>query len=324
MQHGIFQHEEAAERDGQAAASAGDEQRERHKRSIYRVSMVNLFSNIGLSVVKMFAGIIGHSEAMISDGFNSLFDVVGTLIVMVGAHFSNRAADKDHPYGHERFECVASIILGNILLLVGLSIEKSGIQSILNPEKIVIPTMLPVVAAIVSITVKEILYHYNIRASRRLHSVSLKAQAWDHRSDVLSSAGGLIGIVGARLGVPVLDPVAALLIGLLIIRTAVNVFRETIDQMVDRACPDELVQQMYAEVESVEGVIHVDNLRSRQFGSKIYVDVDITMDGHLSLYEAHKVARQVHDLLEKGHPEMKHCMVHVNPDEETDHGPLDL
>lgn len=322
--HGLFHHRHDAETEDDVCAAAGAELRDRQAEAVYHVSQVNLFSNIGLSVIKMAAGVLGHSAAMISDAFHSLSDVAGTLIVMAGARVSHRAADKNHPYGHERFECVASIVLGNILLIVGLSIGKAGLQSVLHPEKIVIPTMLPVIVAVISIVVKEILYFYTIRASRRLNSVSLKAQAWDHRSDSLASAGGLVGIVGARLGLPILDPVASIVIGILIIKAAVDVFRETINQLVDRACPDSLVEQMYAEVESVPGVMHVDDLRSRQFGSRIYVDVDITMDGHLSLYDAHKTAREVHDLLEQGHPELKHCMVHVNPDEETDHGQKDL
>ena len=322
--HGLFHHDHDAQTEDDVCAPSGEELRNQQEKAVYHVSLVNLFSNIGLSVIKMAAGVLGHSAAMISDAFHSLSDVAGTLIVMAGARISNRAADRHHPYGHERFECVASIVLGNILLIVGLSIGKAGVRSILHPEKIAVPTMLPVIVAVVSIIVKEILYFYTMRASRRLKSVSIKAQAWDHRSDSLASAGGLVGIVGARLGIPVLDPVASIVIGALIVKAAVDVFRETVNQLVDRACPDDLVEQMYAEVESVPGVMHVDDLRSRQFGAKMYVDVDITMDGHLTLYEAHKTARQVHDLLETGHPELKHCMVHVNPDEERDHGHKDL
>ncbi len=322
--HGLFHHEHDAQTEDDISAASGAELRDQQEKAVYHVSLVNLFSNIGLSIIKMFAGILGHSAAMISDGFHSLSDVAGTLIVMAGARVSHRAADKNHPYGHERFECVASIVLGNILLIVGLSIGKTGVQSIMHPEKIAVPTMLPVIVAVIAIVVKEILYHFTMRAAKKMNSVSLKAQAWDHRSDSLASAGGLVGIVGARLGIPVLDPAASIVIGILIIKAAVDVFRETINQLVDRACPDDLVEQMYAEVESVPGVMHVDDLRSRQFGAKIYVDVDITMDGHLSLYDAHKTAREVHDILEKGHPELKHCMVHVNPDEESDHGHKDL
>lgn len=289
------------------------------KKVIYRVSTVSIISNVALCTFKLFAGIVGHSAAMVSDAVHSASDVMGTILVIIGAHLSSKAADKEHPYGHERMECVISILLSGILTIVGAAIGYSGILKIMNPERIIIPTMLPLIAAIVSIVVKEGLYWYTILAARKINSVSLKAEAWHHRSDAFSSIGSFAGILGARLGYPVLDPVASIIIALFILKVAVDIFRETMDKMIDKTCSDEIENLLRGEILSVEGVEHIDSLMTRQFGSKIYVDVEITMDGTITLFEAHKTAEEVHHLLEQQNPNIKHCMVHVNPDEELVH-----
>lgn len=289
------------------------------KKVIYRVSTVSIVCNVFLASFKFIAGIVGHSAAMVSDAVHSTSDVAGTILVIIGAHLSSKAADKEHPYGHERMECVISILLADILAVVGIAIGYSGVMKIIDPATIVTPTLLPLIAAIVSIVMKEGLYWYTIISARKINSVSLKAEAWHHRSDAFSSIGSFAGILGARLGYPVLDPVAAIIIAIFIMKVSIDIFRETMDKMIDKTCPDEIVNKLRGEVLSVDRVEHIDTLMTRQFGSKIYVDVEITMDGELTLFEAHKTAEEVHHLLERENPNIKHCMVHVNPDEETVH-----
>jgi len=289
------------------------------KKVIYTVSTVSIVCNVFLASFKLFAGIYGHSAAMVSDAVHSASDVVGTTLVIIGANLSNKAADKEHPYGHERMECIISILLANILVIVGCGIGYSGIVKIMHPSNIVVPTLLPLIAAIISIAVKEGLYWYTIIAAKKINSVSLKAEAWHHRSDAFSSIGSLVGILGARLGYPVFDPIASVIIAVFIVKVAINIFTETMDKMIDKTCPDEVNDKLRAEVLSVDGVEHIDSLMTRQFGSKIYVDVEITMDGTLTLFEAHKTAEEVHHLLERENQNIKHCMVHVNPDEEIIH-----
>lgn len=286
---------------------------------IYRVSRVSIASNALLSALKLAAGIVGHSAAMVSDACHSASDVLGTLIVIIGAHFSGKKPDKDHPYGHERLECVASLLLSDILAVIGVAIGYAGIRKLMHPEDIVIPTMLPLIIAVVSIVTKELLYQYTIHAAKRINSVSLKAEAWHHRSDALSSIGSFAGILGARLGYPVLDPVASIIIAVFILKVSVDIFRETIDKLVDKKGPDEFEDRLTQEILSVDGVMHIDSFQTRQFGSKMYADIEITADGTLPLYEAHKIASRVHRLLEESNPELKHCTVHVNPDEELQH-----
>ena len=190
------------------------------KRVTMQVSTVGIVCNAALTVFKLVAGIVAHSSAIVADAVHSASDILGSLIVMIGAIFSNKAADASHPYGHEKLECIASILLGNILVLVGAAIGYAGVMKIVRGETLAAPGVLALIAAVVSIGVKEGLYWYTIAAAKRIRSVSLKAEAWHHRSDALSSIGSFAGVLGARLGVPILAPIAAIVICLFIFKVA--------------------------------------------------------------------------------------------------------
>lgn len=286
---------------------------------IIKASAVGFWSNVALTVFKFAAGFFGHSAAMVSDAVHSSSDAIGSVLVILGAKISGKDADRNHPYGHDRFECIVSIVLANILFCVAALILYGGIREILHPEQIATPTILPVIAAVVSIMTKELLYRYTVAIGKKTNSVSLTAEAWHHRSDALSSVGSLVGVAGARLGVPMLDPIAGIVIAGFIVKVAFDIVKETVDRLVDKACPQDVVDAMRREIADVPGVLHIDTLRTRQFGAKYYVDVEITMNGLLTLHEAHRTAKAVHDRLEKNFPRVKHCMVHVNPDDETHH-----
>ena len=283
------------------------------KRVTMQVSTVGIVCNAALTVFKLVAGIVAHSSAIVADAVHSASDILGSLIVMIGAIFSNKAADASHPYGHEKLECIASILLGNILVLVGAAIGYTGITKIIHGETLAAPGMLALIAAVVSIVVKEALYWYTIAAAKRIRSVSLKAEAWHHRSDALSSIGALVGIAGARMGYPILDAIASLVICIFIEKAAIDIFKDAINKMVDKACDDETEHEMYECVMKNESVRGVDLLRTRTFGNKIYVDIEIRVDGKLTLWEAHAIAESVHDSVETEFSKVKHIMVHVNP-----------
>ena len=283
------------------------------KRVTMQVSTVGIVCNAALTVFKLVAGIVAHSSAIVADAVHSASDILGSLIVMIGAVFSNKAADASHPYGHEKLECIASILLGNILVLVGAAIGYTGITKIIHGETLAAPGMLALIAAVVSIVVKEALYWYTIAAAKRIRSVSLKAEAWHHRSDALSSIGALVGIAGARMGYPILDAIASLVICIFIEKAAIDIFKDAINKMVDKACDDETEHEMYECVMKNESVRGVDLLRTRTFGNKIYVDIEIRVDGKLTLWEAHAIAESVHDSVETEFSKVKHIMVHVNP-----------
>ena len=280
-----------------------------------RVSLVSVVGNIILTAFKFFAGIFAHSQVMISDAVHSASDVISSLIVIVGVKISGRDADDDHPYGHERFECVAAVILAAILVIVGGSIGIKAVKSIIDGSyrEMVLPGMLALIASIVSIVAKFAMFLYTQIHAKRINSTALKAEAWHHLSDSLSSVGALIGIAGARLGAPILEPVASIVICLLILKAAFDIFRSAIDQMVDKSCSAETEQKIRDCVMQQKGVICVDMLQTRMFGNRIYVDVEIGVDKSLTIEEGHEIAEQVHNALELNFASVKHVMVHVNP-----------
>ena len=287
------------------------------ERDATRVSMVGVVGNLILSLFKAFAGIFAHSGAMISDAVHSASDVFSSFIVMIGVRFSARASDENHPYGHERFECVAAIVLAVVLFITGLFIGIRALGDITggNYQNLTVPGVLSLIAAIVSIVTKEAMYWYTRAYALRYDSSALMANAWHHRSDALSSIGALIGIAGARMGFPVLDPIASLVICFFIAKAAYDIFKDAIDKMVDHSCDKETEEALRTCAAEQEGVIRVDVLHTRVFGNKVYVDIEICADGSQTLSEAHRIAEQVHNAIEQTFPKVKHIMVHVNPAE---------
>lgn len=280
-----------------------------------KVSGVSIIGNVLLSVVKLLAGIIAHSNAMISDAIHSASDVFSTVVVIIGIKLAARESDKEHPYGHERLECVAAIVLAMILFLTGLGIGAEAFKNIVsgNYSNLQVPGIMALFAAIVSIVSKEGMYWYTRYYAKKIDSSALMADAWHHRSDAFSSIGALIGIAGARLGFPVMDSVASLVIFVFIVKAALDIFKDAMDKMVDHSCDEETEKQLYDCVMKNEDVMGIDLLQTRMFGNKIYVDVEIQADGSYTLQEAHEIAEAVHDEIEQNFPKVKHIMVHVNP-----------
>ena len=267
-----------------------------------------------MSVFKFAAGVIANSGAMISDAVHSLSDVLSTFVVIAGLKLSAKKNDAEHPYGHERMECVAAIILSIMLALVGVGIGYSGIEKIISGNSsLKIPGVLALVAAIVSIAVKEWMYWYTRSVAKREMSDALMADAWHHRSDALSSVGSFVGIGGALLGYPVLDAVASVVICVFIMKAAIDIFRGAIDKMVDHACDPETTRKIRDIILDHDNTIQLDMLKTRMFGSKVFVDVEFSMDGNVTLREAHAVADHIHNEIEEKIPMVKHCMIHVNP-----------
>ncbi len=280
-----------------------------------RVTTVSILMNVLLSIFKFVAGILAHSSAMISDAVHSSSDVISSIIVIIGVKMSAKESDKEHPYGHERMECVAAIVLSVILAGTGLFL---GWETILklragNFTAIRTPGVLALIAAAVSILAKEGMYQYTKLYAKKIDSSALMADAWHHRSDALSSIGALIGIGGAILGYKILEPIASLIICVFILKAAYEIFMDSIDKMVDHSCDEDTESEIREDILSEPGVLQIDMLQTRIFGNKIYVDLEIGADGDKSLRETHQVAENVHDKLEKKYPKIKHIMVHVNP-----------
>ena len=284
------------------------------KSEAMKVSFVSIVVNVVLSVFKFAAGVIANSGAMISDAVHSLSDVLSTFVVIAGIKLSAKKNDAEHPYGHERMECVAAIILSIMLALVGVGIGYSGIEKIISGNSsLKIPGVLALIAAIISIVVKEWMYWYTRAVAKREMSDALMADAWHHRSDALSSVGSFVGIGGALLGYPVLDAVASVVICVFIMKAAIDIFRGAIDKMVDHACDPETTRKIRDIILDHDNTIQLDMLKTRMFGSKVFVDVEFSMDGNVTLREAHAVADHIHNEIEEKIPMVKHCMIHVNP-----------
>ena len=282
-----------------------------------KVSGVSIAVNLLLSLFKLLAGILAHSGAMISDAIHSASDVGSTFVVIVGVNLSSKKSDKEHQYGHERMECVSSIILSGLLLATGIGIGMNGIENIIKSTSgtsIAIPGTLALIAAVVSIVVKEWMFWYTRSAAKKINSGALMADAWHHRSDAFSSIGALVGIVGARMGFPVMDPIASLVIFVFIVKAAYEIFKDAMDKMVDHSCDEKTEEQLRACVLQNPDVARIDLLQTRIFGNKIYADIEIEVDGSMPLREAHKIAELVHNSIEKTFPKVKHIMVHVNPE----------
>ena len=278
-----------------------------------KVSIISIILNCLLTLIKFISGVISKSSAMISDSVHSLSDVLSTFVVIIGVKISNKKADSDHPYGHERIECVSAIILSGMLFVVGALIGINGIKNVTNSSNLVMPGVLALIASIISIISKEAMYQYTIRVSKKINSAALKADAWHHRSAALSSIGSFIGILGSRLGFKIFDPLASVIISLCIIKVSIDIFKDAIDKMVDKSCDKEVIDKVISVIEKNESVKNIDDIKTRQFGNKAYVDVEISVDENLLLKDAHKIAEEIHDSVENEINIVKHCMVHVNP-----------
>lgn len=254
---------------------------------------------------------------MISDAVHSFSDVLTTVIAYFGVRISKKAADEAHPYGHERVECVASLILGAALMLTGLGVGKMGLDKIVsgNYGELEVPGAVALIAAIVSIIGKEIMYRYTMHYAERINSEAFMADAWHHRSDAFSSVGSLIGIGGAMLGFPVLDAAASVVICLFILKVAYDILKDAVSKMLDTSCGESFEHELRQFIEEQKDVVCIDLLHTRMFGNKVYIDLEIEVDGGKLLRESHAVADRVHNNVEKRFPNVKHIMIHVNPAE---------
>ena len=272
-----------------------------------------------LLVFKFVAGILGHSAAMVADAVHSLSDFVTDIVVLVFVHISGKPQDKSHEYGHGKYETLAMTIIGMSLLAVALGIVYGGIVKIVawaNGEDLQAPGTLALWAALLSVVLKEAVYHYSMIYARKLNSQAVEANAWHHRSDALSSVGTAIGIGGAIfLGQrwAVLDPIASVIVGLFIVRVSFFLLCDGIGDLLEHSLPDEVEDEILQLAASVEGVVEPHELCTRRIGNHYAIELHILVDGNITLYEAHDKASEVEDLLRQHYGEDTHIAVHVEP-----------
>ena len=288
-------------------------------KEIYKVTLVGGAVNVILLLFKFAAGIIGHSAAMVADAVHSLSDFLTDIIVMLFVHISSKPRDKSHDYGHGKYETLAMTIIGLALLAVAIGIIYSGLISIrqwLSGEQLEAPGLLALWAALLSIVLKEAVYHYSMIKARQLNSQAVEANAWHHRSDALSSIGTAIGIGGAIfLGQrwAVLDPLASVIVGLFIVKVSLSLLRGGIGDLMEQSLPDEVEAEILQLVATVPGVVEPHDLRTRRIGNHYAIELHILMDGDITLCQAHDKATEVEDLLRSRYGEDTHIAVHVEP-----------
>lgn len=286
---------------------------------IRKLSLSSIIGNTVLSGFKAYAGVVGNSGAMISDAIHSFSDVLTTIIAFIGVKLSQKDADEDHPYGHERLECVAALFLGLVLMITGLGVGKVGVEHIMSGhyETLAIPSGIALVAAVVSIVGKEAMYWYTRYYAKLIDSAAFMADAWHHRSDALSSIGSFIGIAGAMLGFLVMDSIASVVICLFIIKVAYDIMKDAVVKMLDTSCGEEYEANIRSFVSDQGDVVGIDALRTRMFGNRVYIDMEIAVDGNKTLSQSHEIAERIHNELESEFTDVKHIMIHVNPALET-------
>lgn len=276
------------------------------------LSLWTLGLNFLLGSVKLAAGLWGRSSAMVADAAHSYSDCASTVAVIAGLKMASKSADDDHPYGHEKYE----LIFANILsILLGLTAVKIGYDAlmVIAHGSYQVPGLAPLLAAVFSVAVKEVMYRLTLRKAKKIGSVAMEADAWHHRSDALSSIGAFVGILGARLGLPVLDPVTGLLVSILVLKVAIDLYRKSVSGLVDSSTDAETVARIRQLLADIDGIEEVSGLKTRVFGASAYADVTIKVDGTMTVEEGHDIATLAHNKIEANLPKIKHIMVHIEP-----------
>lgn len=285
-------------------------------KEMQKVFAVTLIANVVLAAAKLIAGILYFSSAVVSDAVHTLSDVAATLIAMLGLKLSKAPADKGHNYGHEKIEAVFSTLLAVILFATAALLLYNSLVAIFSGGGGAKFNILLIIVTGASILVKEAMYRYTIYYADKYSSLSLKADAWHHRSDAVSSIAVIIGIGGTLIfGAAYFEEIAAIIVSVLIAKVAVEIYLNSINKLIDKAADYQDVKKMSEIICSIPGVVRIDSLKTRLSTYKIYVDIEIAADGSLSLYKAHEIAQDVHDILENKYTEfnIKHINVHVNP-----------
>ena len=277
-----------------------------------KISIYTIIINMILSSIKIVSGILGHSSAMIADGIHTASDVVTTVIVILGLSIASKDADKEHPYGHEKFESAMAKLISVLLFATGLYMGYQAITVLVKGE-FSRPGQIALIAAGLSIVVKESMYRYTIITARKIESLSMEADAWHHRSDAFSSIGTFLGVLGARFGLPILDPIAAIIVSIFVMKVGVDLYLKSMNELVDKSADSKVMEKIRVVTLSTDGVEEIRDLKTRVFGNRIYVDLEIAVNGDLSVKTGHTIAENVHDGIETHIPSVKHCMVHVEP-----------
>ncbi len=283
-----------------------------------RVTLIGALVNALLAFLQISSGLLGHSQALLADGIHTLSDLGSDFIILLATSQSAKVADKEHPYGHGRIETLASVLLGLILIGVGVGIGFRGFNSIISSNQIA-PEPFTLAFAIIAIFSKEGLYRYTLKASKRIHSTMLEANAWHHRSDALSSIIVLCGIAAQMIGVPYMDSLAAAIVALMISFMGYKLGRKALDELIDTSLERELVNNIQHTIEKTDCVKDVHSLRTRSMGGQGYIDAEIRVNPRLTVSEAHHIAFSLEQQIKTEFPQIIDVGIHVDPLTEFGH-----
>ena len=278
-----------------------------------KVTLQAIGWNIFLAFIKIIAGILGKSSVMIADGLHSASDIITSMGVLIGNYISSKPFDKEHNYGHEKAETLVSFLLSIILVGVALSIGYEASKSLFNIEGIAIPTLLPLVVSIISILIKEYQYRITIRIAKKINSPALKADAWHHRSDALSSIAAFVGIGGAMLGFKILEPLASIVVALFVCKVGYDILKNAVNELMDVSIDETYENEIKKIAQLTEGVMNLGSLRTRKHGASAYVDLVICVDGKLTVTSGHDIATTLEKKIQNDINIVKGITVHVEP-----------
>jgi cation diffusion facilitator family transporter len=281
-----------------------------------RVTYIAAFVNIILAGIKIGFGIVGRSEALIADGIHSLSDLLSDLFVIVAIKLGSREADHDHPYGHRRFETMATVLLGGSLIVIAGGIAWDVIERILHPETLLVPDRNTLIIAVISILANEWLYQYTKRVAKQTRSKLLLANAWHHRSDAISSIVVLFGIMAVFYGYPFADAIAAVIVALMVAKIGLSLMLESIRELVDTSLSDTQTDAIRKKIKATEGVRSIHLLRTRQMGEDSFIDTHIVVDPKITVSEGHMIGDAVRDNLKAQFEDVADVLVHIDPEDD--------
>ncbi len=298
------------------ASDRNDGTRDARYRSIRRVTLVGSLTNIMLSAAQLTGGFLTHSQALIADGLHTLSDLASDAVVLFAAKHASQEADEDHPYGHGRIETLATVVIGLALVSVAVALMMDAGQRLFEPERLLSPEPLAIAFALLAVFAKEGLYHYTMHVAKKVRSSMLRANAWHHRSDVVSSLVVVVGIGGTLAGLPYLDAIAAIGVGVMIARMGLELIWRSVRELIDTALETEKVEAIRETILGVDGVKSMHMLRTRRMGGEALADVHIQVNPRISVSEGHQIAETVRARLIKAFDEVSDVTVHIDPEDD--------
>ncbi len=286
-----------------------------------KVTVVGAVVNVLLSVIKILAGWLGSSHALIADGIHSLSDLATDVMVLLAAKHGAKEADEEHPYGHGRIETLATVALGVVLILVALGIGFDALSRMFEPQRLLVPGMLALWTAIVSVLAKEALYHYTVRVAKKLRSNLLRANAWHHCSDAVSSIVVVAGVIGSMAGLTYLDAVASVAVAVMVAKIGWELGWHSVHELIDKGLDQEDVENIRAKIMEVDGVLAMHQLRTRRMGGNALVDVHVLVSPTISVSEGHRIGQEVLSRLHDEVEEVVDVTVHIDPEDDETHIP---